>query len=273
MYCGDVSIKNHQIVYTFVVYHDIELLERKIKFLYTPEDLFIVHWNRYSSRKKLQQLQRIFKNYSNVHIYSKIKVIWGTNSILLAMIENMKMALQLTSAGGGQFEHLIVLSEQCVPVKTKEYIKSHLSSYVGKSFLGCLHFMPEIPLLECKYASDAFRLTRHYYAFQGGKKVPLMLCLQSLLYVGADLFIYALPIIKNLPETFLRACALHSSCALCSSSSLGKRLKNTLEYLIYFPYRLFKCALIGRETRIGNYGKKSALLSVCARGGGAISDH
>ena len=91
----------HKIVYAFVAFDDIELLERKIKFLYTAEDCFIVHWNKYSSANKLQRLQEAFKDYSNVHIYSKIRVAWGTNSILLAMLENMRLALRLRTAGGG----------------------------------------------------------------------------------------------------------------------------------------------------------------------------
>ena len=94
-------MNTHKIVYAFVAFDDIELLERKIKFLYTAEDYFIVHWNKYSSAKKLRRLQEAFKDYSNVHIYSKIRVVWGTNSILLAMLENMRLALRLRTAGGG----------------------------------------------------------------------------------------------------------------------------------------------------------------------------
>ncbi len=92
---------SHKIVYAFVAFDDIELLERKIKFLYTEEDYFIVHWNKYSPRAKLWRLKEAFKDYPNVHIYSKIKVVWGTNSILLAVLENMRRALSLISAGGG----------------------------------------------------------------------------------------------------------------------------------------------------------------------------
>ena len=173
-----------------------------------------------------------------------------------------------TGWGGGRFDHFIVLSEQCIPIKTKQYIKAHLAKYKGKSFCASFNFVPEIPFPKCPRTTDAFRLTRYYYTFLGGKgRSTLNGCLKDAVHVVLDCFYYAVPILLNMRETLYRmACTYPFRTLYRSRDSLGEKIKFVFGYIMCFPWRFIVYMLCGRETWIGNYGKKSKLLSFCTGG-------
>ncbi len=252
--------KSHKIVYTFIAFDDIELLEKKIKFLYTAEDYFIVHWNKYSSRRKMRQLQEAFKDYPNVHIYSKIKVVWGTYTILLAMLENMRLALTLA----GDFEHFIALSEQCVPVKTKEYIKAHLARFKGRSFLGSCHWHSE----HCSERLEINQwhlllLTRYSFLVSVCRHFPIFCRLKIYLYTISDFFYYLIPILKHARETLGRMARAKSFQALSQSSGLKKWVL-LMKYIFMFPFRFIIISLENSYFGLSMmYGKPSRLLYLC----------
>ena len=252
--------KSHKIVYTFIVYRDIELLERKIKFLYTAEDYFIVHWNKYSSRRKMRQLQEAFKDYPNVHIYSKIKVVWGTYTILLAMLENMRLALALA----GEFEHFVALSEQCAPVKTKEYIKAHLAQYCTKSFCGSFSISTRIKSKGLPYETDAIVLAGYFWGHQGGWRLPFWPRLRSYAYAVADFIYYLVPIMKNAKKTWGNMKKARSYSVLSQSSGRRKFFLG-IWYILLFPLRFFIFSLC-RSGCVGMYGKLSPLYFRCVTG-------
>ncbi len=249
--------KSHRIVYAFIAFDDIELLERKIKYLYTREDYFIVHWNKSSSRKKLHQLQRVFKDMPNVYIYSKIKVMWGMHSILLALIENMCCALKLA----GNFDHLIMLSEQCVPVKTKEYIKAHLAHHAGESFCGCDHIIAEVSLAGTPCKADAFLLTGYFFGLTCYKRLSPAARLKMFMYGAADFFYYLIPILKNSKQIWHEMKQARSFRALSGCSGI-KKIIALMKYIVLFPLRFILISL-ERFDCVSRYAKPSKLLSVC----------
>ncbi len=115
-----------------------EIIKKKIDFLYTCEDYFIVHWNKRSSSREYKELKQYYKDKKNVYIYRRYRVYWSHVSILNVMISNMRLALKKCA----HFEHLFSLSQQCCPIKSKEYIKDYLSKYQGKSFLFTIKEYP-----------------------------------------------------------------------------------------------------------------------------------
>ena len=134
--------------------------------------------------------------------------------------------------------------------------------------MASFNFEPEIPFPKCPGTSDAFRLSRYYYTFLGGKsRSPLHIRLKDAVRAVADCFFYAVPILSNMRETLYRmACAYPFRSLYQSCGSFGGKVKFVFGYVMRFPWRFIVRALCGRETWIGNYGKKSRLLSLCAQG-------
>ena len=252
--------ENHKIVYAFVAFNDTDLLERKIKFLYTAEDYFIVHWNKYSSRRKMRQLQEAFKDYPNVHIYSKIKVAWGAYTILLAMLENMRLAL----GQAGTFDHLIMLSEQCIPIKTKEYIKAHLAQFKGRSFLGSCHIISQITSYAIPYETQATLLTGYFFGIPCRRRLPFAMRWQMYFYAVLDFFYYLMPILKNARQTLRKMARAKSFPALQPHAGIRK-IVLWVKYIFLFPIRFAIFSLM-RSGSLGIYGQVSKLYDYCTSG-------
>ncbi len=143
--------------YLLLIHENTFVLKRLIQLLdYEYNDIFI-HVDKNSKFVNVEEIRRWAKK-SKVVILKKYKVFWGTNSISLAEIELLKMAVNTS-----KYAYYHFLSGADLPIKTQQEIHEFFDANQGKEFIhfGTKQYQQDIA---CRYVSY------HFFSKQLGRK-------------------------------------------------------------------------------------------------------
>lgn len=121
--------------YTLVLKRLVQLLDNECNGIY-------IHIDRRASgieKKKVESLQRLVKK-SQIYIFGKYKVSWGTNSIVKAQ------KYMLTQAVKGGYDYYHFLSGADLPIKNSEEIQRFFEQNNGTEFIhfGTMQYQQDI---------------------------------------------------------------------------------------------------------------------------------
>lgn len=114
--------------YLILIHEDSLVLKRLIQLLDDENNDFYIHVDRHGVHVDKEKLQRLAKK-SNLFLYRKYKVYWGTNSITNAELYLLKQAVKR------KYDYYHVLSGADLPIKSKQQINQFFEENNGKEFI------------------------------------------------------------------------------------------------------------------------------------------
>ena len=110
-----------------LVYTDLELMERLLRAIYRPQNIYCFHLDKKAPLETRRALLAISACFKNVFVSKKsYEVTWGTISIVYAELECMREVLKYRS-----WRYFINLTGQEYPLKTNLEIVRILKAYNG----------------------------------------------------------------------------------------------------------------------------------------------
>src|SRR5699024_113161 len=120
-----------KLAYLILAHKDYEQVTLLIEQLIDEDTHVFVHVDK-KNNKLYEELESGNKSKNNVHILSdRVSVNWSGFSQVDATLKLLTSAM----LSDFKFEYVSLLSGQCLPIKSNEYIKSFLSEYKGFEFL------------------------------------------------------------------------------------------------------------------------------------------
>ena len=144
-------------------------------------------------------------------------------------------------------------------MKTKEYIKRHLSQYPGKSFCGSFHLVPE-----SDGVTDSFVITKYGFLASYPGRFPLFVRLGVYFHLIVDFFGHFVSVMKNAKQTLSIIRESKSFRALKEASG-ARKIVLRIKYAALFPLQ-FIFSSLNRGRYISMYGRPSKLLDKCTSG-------
>ncbi len=84
------------LAFVILVHHDIEQLERFLRTIYRPHNVYCIHIDSKSSKEFKEAVESIFSCFDNLFIPTKTEsVYWGDNSLLKAQLNCMTDLLNM----------------------------------------------------------------------------------------------------------------------------------------------------------------------------------
>lgn len=109
--------------YFLVCFNSLEYVSFLIAALYRPADLFVIHCDKKAPRNLKQYVGRLVSSLPNVVALESQDYSWAGYSHVRLTLQ----AIERAAASGASWKHLIVLSEQHLPLKDPAYIEAFLS--------------------------------------------------------------------------------------------------------------------------------------------------
>ncbi|XP_004713895.1 beta-1,3-galactosyl-O-glycosyl-glycoprotein beta-1,6-N-acetylglucosaminyltransferase [Echinops telfairi] len=120
------------IAYSIVVHHKIEMFDRLLRAIYTPQNVYCVHVDRKSEESFLAAVSGIASCFGNVFVASKLEnVVYASWSRVQADLNCMKDLYGM----GADWKYLINLCGMDFPIKTNLEIVQKLRSLRGQNSL------------------------------------------------------------------------------------------------------------------------------------------
>ena len=114
--------------YLILIHEESLVLKRLIQLLDDENSDFYIHVDRHGAFVDGEKLQKLAKK-SNVFLYRKYKVYWGTNSITDAELYLLRQAVKR------KYDYYHVLSGADLPIKSKQQINQFFEENNGKEFI------------------------------------------------------------------------------------------------------------------------------------------
>uniref|UniRef100_A0A8C4RW95 Glucosaminyl (N-acetyl) transferase 1 n=1 Tax=Erpetoichthys calabaricus TaxID=27687 RepID=A0A8C4RW95_ERPCA len=122
--------KDFPIAYSLVVHHKIDVLERLLRSIYNPQNLYCIHVDKKSPESFLKGVSAIADCFDNVFVASKLEnVIYATWYRVQADLNCMKDLYARSTS----WKYLINLCGQDFPIKTNLEIVKTLKALNGKN--------------------------------------------------------------------------------------------------------------------------------------------
>ena len=119
---------NFPIAYSILIYHHVEQIDRLLKFIWRPQNIYCFHIDSKSTDSFKKAVRSITNCFDNVFITEKSqKIVWGSFSILQAELDCMKDLMNSKTA----WKYLIHMSGDEFPLKTNYELVKILSIYNG----------------------------------------------------------------------------------------------------------------------------------------------
>ncbi|RMC19256.1 hypothetical protein DUI87_03862 [Hirundo rustica rustica] len=120
------------IAYSIVVYHKIEMLDRLLRSIYTPQNFYCIHVDKKSPESFFAAVKGIVSCFDNVFISSQLEsVVYASWSRVQADINCMKDLYRRSS----NWKYLINLCGMDFPIKTNQEIVEKLKALKGENSL------------------------------------------------------------------------------------------------------------------------------------------
>lgn len=120
------------IAYSIVVHHKIEMLDRLLRAIYTPQNFYCIHVDKKSEDSFIAAVMGIASCFSNVFVASQLEnVIYASWSRVQADLNCMKDLYRMSA----NWKYLINLCGLDFPIKTNLEIVRKLKSFMGENNL------------------------------------------------------------------------------------------------------------------------------------------
>ncbi|XP_014464121.1 beta-1,3-galactosyl-O-glycosyl-glycoprotein beta-1,6-N-acetylglucosaminyltransferase [Alligator mississippiensis] len=120
------------IAYSIVVYHKIDMFERLLRSIYTPQNYYCIHVDKKSPESYLAAVKGIASCFDNVFIASQMEsVVYASWSRVQADLNCMKDLYRRNT----KWKYLINLCGMDFPIKTNEEIVEKLKALKGENSL------------------------------------------------------------------------------------------------------------------------------------------
>ncbi|CAI9540484.1 unnamed protein product [Staurois parvus] len=120
------------IAYSIVVHHKIDMLERLLRSIYTPQNYYCIHVDKKSSESFLSAVKAIASCFENVFIASELEnVVYASWTRVQADLNCMKDLYKANA----QWKYLINLCGMDFPIKTNREIVQMLKALKGENSL------------------------------------------------------------------------------------------------------------------------------------------
>ena len=120
--------KNFPLAYSILIYYNAEQIDRLLKLIWRPQNVYCFHIDSKSKDKFKKAVQSIIQCFDNVFISSESEnIIWGSISVLKAELNCMKDLIKSNVA----WKYLIHMSGDEFPLKTNYELVKILSVYNG----------------------------------------------------------------------------------------------------------------------------------------------
>lgn len=113
-----------RIAYIILMYKYPQQTIRLVNTLNTSTASFWIHVDRKTSREVYQEMLEGLSNYPNVHFINRHKCYWGDFGHVSASLEGIKSILNSNI----NCDYISLLTGQCYPIKSNEYIEDFLKS-------------------------------------------------------------------------------------------------------------------------------------------------
>lgn len=132
-YITDYLSKEEQefpIAYSILMYKDVEQVERLLRAIYRPQNVYCLHVDKKTSYKIFAAMKRILRCFSNVFMAPKrISVVWGEMTVLEPEIICMNELWKRNK----KWKYFINLTGQEFPLKTNYELVKILKVYNGSN--------------------------------------------------------------------------------------------------------------------------------------------
>uniref|UniRef100_A0A8C9Z4D6 Beta-1,3-galactosyl-O-glycosyl-glycoprotein beta-1,6-N-acetylglucosaminyltransferase 3 n=1 Tax=Sander lucioperca TaxID=283035 RepID=A0A8C9Z4D6_SANLU len=124
--------KDFPIAYSMVIHEKIEMFERLLRAVYTPQNIYCVHVDQKSSKEFLKAVEAIVSCFSNVFVASKLeRVVYASWSRVQADLNCMKDLLN----SHVQWRYLLNTCGTDFPIKTNGEMVQALKALHGRNSL------------------------------------------------------------------------------------------------------------------------------------------
>jgi len=120
------------LAYCIVAYKNPAQIERLLRSLAHPDNVYFVHYDKRSPRSEHEELARLVQTHPHLHILPARPVLWGRYSIVETQLEVMRRCLQMQN----QWSHFITLSGLDFPLKPQAEMVEEFKALPTTSFLS-----------------------------------------------------------------------------------------------------------------------------------------
>lgn len=120
-----------RIAYLILIHKGFELFKRMFKAIYHPDNIYLIHVDRKSSRGFWDEVVRFVAPYSNTGFMERDNCVWAGYSQVAVQLSGIRQLIE----SGGKWDFFINMSGQDFPLQTQEEIMSYLEGNKGKNFL------------------------------------------------------------------------------------------------------------------------------------------
>ncbi|MGB1285377.1 MAG: beta-1,6-N-acetylglucosaminyltransferase [Aggregatilineales bacterium] len=150
---------HRRIAYTIIGHQDPAHIIRLVRRLHTPQNTFIIHYDKKSDDAGFQQLQHALTPSGGVHFIARHPVYWGNYSLADTIFR--AVACLLTQQI--QFDHVAILSGQDYPLKSNDIIQQTLSQYHDRQLF---HYFP-LPYTDWQPDNGMMRFQKYHFYLSG----------------------------------------------------------------------------------------------------------
>ena len=148
---------NFPIAYSILIYHHVEQIDRLLKFIWRPQNIYCFHIDSKSTDSFKKAVRSITNCFDNVFITEKShKIVWGSFSILQAELDCMKDLMNSKTA----WKYLIHMSGDEFPLKTNYELVKILSIYNGANDIDINYGLEFLDRTNFSYAVHKKELVR-----------------------------------------------------------------------------------------------------------------
>ena len=113
-----------QIAYILLCHKNVEAIVAQAEYLTAEGDAVAIHFDKNAPQAGYAELVKRLANNPNVTFARRIRCGWGEWSLVEATLETLKSAV----AAFPDAEHFYLISGDCMPIKSAEYIHSQLAA-------------------------------------------------------------------------------------------------------------------------------------------------
>ena len=129
--------EDYPIAFSIAMYTDVEQMERLLRAVYQPQNLYCIHVDTKSSLLIHRTVHAIVNCFDNVFITSRLeKVKWGDVSVLLPHLNCMRDLVQYYR---GRWKYFIDLAGQEFPLRTNYELVQVLKIFNGSNEITASH--------------------------------------------------------------------------------------------------------------------------------------
>ncbi|WP_312764454.1 beta-1,6-N-acetylglucosaminyltransferase [Epilithonimonas sp.] len=120
-----------RIAYFIMVHQRSEAFKTLIEKIYTRDQFYLVHIDRKASSEITEAIQNYVIQYPNVYILESTNIVSGGFSMIQAELNAMEFLLNASQ----DWDYLINLSGEDLPLRSQDIIRQFLTANVGRNYI------------------------------------------------------------------------------------------------------------------------------------------